>query len=748
MPGASDPTLQQPPTTVPEQPATVPQPPTAVPPRHATVPPPHTPGRIGPYEIFQLLGEGGMGRVFLARSPGSRLVALKVIRPEYAEAPNFRGRFRREADAAGRVSGFYTPPVVDADADAQQPWLATAYVPAPSLHDVVRRFGLLSEPALRALGTGLAESLLAIHAAGVVHRDLKPGNVLVTHDGPRVIDFGISRAVDATQMTRTDAVIGTPGFMAPEQIVSSREAGPAADVFSLGCVLTFAAIGRGPFGAGNTAEILYRAVHTPPQLDGVPDALRPLVEACLDKDPARRPAVGALLTALGSADPSALLTPGLREDLAQREAHAAVLVTAPPMPVTPLDTAVPGGPSRRRFLWIAAAGGTAAAAAGAVALAGGRSKPGRTPGRGGSSTGSMGRRGAKVAGGPKPQWSSPLRRLESGQLRLLGSTLVHWDQTTAVGYDTATGKERWTASPRVPSDVSGEPNWLGVQGSTLYATAWGDRGYLLGLDVNGTLKFSHAVTEPEEGSYSPDHIHHVFCVAGSVALVGSDGNQGYKVRAVDTASGKVLWSRKVAGSDHHAYSDGRTCFLHDAGTVHGMDLRTGKVRWTVRDVVRPGDYPDLATDGNALLVTSVKVQAFRASDGRALWTAVNEPTNLSPTTVLGRRAYVADGQGTVFALDTRDGKQLWHTASPLPLNPGGALDPGPSASSSLVALPLFSAVTPGFVVLRASDGKLLWAHQGSGAEAKNKNAWLVQTAGTTIYAASDTTLHAFRSDAP
>ncbi|REK84641.1 serine/threonine protein kinase, partial [Streptomyces inhibens] len=360
--GGSDPTLQQPPTTVPQQPATVPQPPTAAPPQHATVPPPHTPGRIGPYEIFQLLGEGGMGRVFLARSPGSRLVALKVIRPEYAEAPNFRGRFRREADAAGRVSGFYTPPVLDADADAQQPWLATAYVPAPSLHDVVRRFGLLSEPALRALGTGLAESLLAIHAAGIVHRDLKPGNVLVTHDGPRVIDFGISRAVDATQVTRTDAVIGTPGFMAPEQIVSSREAGPAADVFSLGCVLTFAAIGRGPFGAGSTAEILYRAVHAPPQLDGVPDALRPLVEACLDKDPARRPAVGALLNALGSADPSALLTPGLREDLAQREAHAAVLVTAPPMPVTPLDTAAPGGPSRRRFLWIAAAGGTAAAA--------------------------------------------------------------------------------------------------------------------------------------------------------------------------------------------------------------------------------------------------------------------------------------------------------------------------------------------------------------------------------------------------
>ncbi|MEU9116445.1 PQQ-binding-like beta-propeller repeat protein [Streptomyces sp. NPDC048483] len=723
--------------------------------QHTTLPQPHPPapapqrqgqGRIGPYEVFQLLGEGGMGRVFLARSPGSRLVALKVIRPEYAETPNFRGRFRREADAARKVSGFFTPPVLDADADSPQPWLATAYIPAPSLHDVVRRFGVLSEPALRALGAGLAEALLAIHAAGLVHRDLKPGNVLVAEDGPRVIDFGISRAVDATQVTRTDAVIGTPGFMAPEQIVSSREAGPAADVFSLGCVLVFAATGRGPFGAGSTAEILYRAVHAPPQLAGVPDALRHLGAACLDKDPARRPPVSAVLAALGDAEPSALLTPGLREELARREAHAAALVTAPPVPVTPLVTAAPSGPSRRRFLWLAAAGGTAAAASGAAALAGWwDTKPGRTPGRG-SSRGTAVRPGAKVPPGPKPQWSSPLRRLQSGQLRLLDDTLVQWDQTTAIGYDTVNGKERWTAAPRVPSDVSGEPTWLGVQGSTLYATAWGDRGHLLGLDGNGKLKFSHPVTEPEEGASSPDHIQGVFCVAGSVALIGTSGDRGYGVYAVDIAAGKVLWSRKVAGSDFHASSDGRICFLHDADTVHGLGLRTGKVRWTVRDVVRPGDYPNLATDGNALLVTSTKVQAFRATDGRKLWTAVDEPTHLNPTTVLRKRAYVVDGRDTVFALDTSNGKQLWHTASPLSLDPGGAWDPGPSVSSSLLAYPLFSADTPGFIVLRAADGKVLWAHRGSGAETKNKStAWRVQTTGTTVYAASDTTLYAFRS---
>ncbi|MEN8651465.1 PQQ-binding-like beta-propeller repeat protein [Streptomyces sp. 21So2-11] len=706
----------------------------------------HT-GRIGPYEVFQLLGEGGMGQVFLARSPGSRLVALKVIRPEYTETPGFRGRFRREVDAARKVSGFFTPAVLDADADAQQPWLATAYVPAPSLHDVVRRFGTLPEPALRALGTGLAEALLAIHAVGLVHRDLKPGNVLVTHDGARVIDFGISRAMDATQMTRTDDVIGTPGFMAPEQITSSRGTGPAADVFSLGCVLVFAATGRGPFGTGGAAEVLYRAVHAPPRLAGVPDALRPLVAACLDKSPTGRPPVTALLAALGPTDPSELLTPGLREDLAVREAHAALMVAAPPVPDAAPVTGGPGAPSRRRFLWIATAGGTAAAAAGVPALGWWTSKPDRTKERV-TGAGTTVRPAAKPAAGPAPQWSRPLKRLQGGQLRLLGDTLVHWDQRTAVGYDTATGEKRWTASPRVPSDVSSEPKWLGVQGSTLYATAWGDRGYLLGLDDSGALKFSHAVTEPEEGSFFPDHLQDVFCDAGSVALIGSDGDRGYRVRAVDLVAGRVLWSRKVSGSDYHAYSDGRTCFLQDGGTVHGMDLRTGRVRWTVRDLFVPGTYPNLNTDGKALLVTSVKVQAFRAAEGRSLWTAVSEPTSLSPTTVVGRRAYVADGQDTIFALDTRDGSQLWHTASPLSLSPGSALHPGPSVSSSLVALPLFSAVTPGFVVLRASDGKLLWAHQGSGSEASAKDAWLVQVVGTTVYAASETTLYAFRSDTP
>ncbi|WP_406066086.1 serine/threonine-protein kinase [Streptomyces sp. NBC_01077] len=759
----ADPTAEQPPyTTVAREPDAATRPFTAVPLPRGQVPQQQSPARIGPYEVFQLLGEGGMGRVFLARSPGSRLVALKVIRPEYADAPNFRGRFRREAEAARSVSGFFTPPVLDADADAPQPWLATAYVPAPSLHDVVRGFGALPEPALRALGTGLAEALLAIHEAGIVHRDLKPGNVLIAEDGPRVIDFGISRAVDATQVTRTDAVMGTPGFMAPEQIVSSREAGPAADVFSLGCVLVFAATGQGPFGAGGTAEILYRAVHHPPRLDRVPPGLAPLIGACLDKDPVRRPPAASVLAALGAADPAALLTEGLRQDLARRAAHAAVLVTAPPVPMAPLSQPVapagPKGPSRRTFLWIAAGGTTAVAAGGAAALTEWRSRRGKDPARSGGGTSAGGGTGGgsgttglpepKVPAGPKPRWTTPLKKLESGQLRLIGNTLVRWDTTHAIGYDTTTGKQRWTGSLRTPSEVTSAPKWLGVQGSTLFAEGWsGENGYLFGVDATGRQKFAYAVTRPGPDGQNAHFIHSVQSIVGSIAVLGTSGNDGYGVLAVDLGSGKALWSRRIRGSDFQAHVSGRLCFLQDNGTLRGLDLRSGTERWSVPDVIEPGAYPRLASDGTTLLVVSVKVQAFRASDGAKLWTAVNETTTISPSTVRGGRAYVFDGQDTVFALDMKSGEQTWHTASPLNLSTsGGAMSQGPVVSSSVVAIPTFATgEVPGFVVLRASDGKLLWAHQPGGSEAGRKDTWHLQTSGETLFAASETTLYAFRS---
>ncbi len=262
------------------------------------------PPQIGPYLLLGRLGAGGMGQVFLGRSPGGRLVAVKVIRAELAGDPGFRARFAREVAAARKVSGVFTAAVVDADPAAPLPWLVTAFVTGLSLAEAVGEYGALPVASVLALAAGLAEGLGAVHAAGVVHRDLKPSNVLLAADGPRVIDFGISRAVDATQMTRTGMVIGSPAFMSPEQ-VEGGAVGPASDVFSLGAVLVFAATGEGPFGRGAPTALMYRVVHGTPRLDRLPGPVRPLAERCLAKDPGQRPTAAQFLAELTAAHPSA-----------------------------------------------------------------------------------------------------------------------------------------------------------------------------------------------------------------------------------------------------------------------------------------------------------------------------------------------------------------------------------------------------------------------------------------------------------
>ncbi|PAU50576.1 serine/threonine-protein kinase, partial [Streptomyces albireticuli] len=255
---------------------------------------PDDPQWVGPYRLDGRLGEGGMGSVFLGTSPGGRKVAVKLIKRELAATPQFRQRFAREVDAARRVGGFHTAQVVDADPGAECPWLVTAFIPGPTLHDVVADDGPLDAAAVLRLGAGLAEGLAAIHKCGLVHRDLKPGNVILAADGPRIIDFGIARAVDASSLTATGTIIGTYSYMSPEQIRADR-AGAASDVFSLGSVLAFAATGRGPFDAPTLIEVVQRILGEPPALDGVDDgALRELLLACLAKEPGARPAVDGL----------------------------------------------------------------------------------------------------------------------------------------------------------------------------------------------------------------------------------------------------------------------------------------------------------------------------------------------------------------------------------------------------------------------------------------------------------------------
>ncbi|MFI6520566.1 WD40 repeat domain-containing serine/threonine protein kinase [Spirillospora sp. NPDC050679] len=265
------------------------------------------PRQVGPYRLEGRLGAGGMGEVFLAASPSGRKVAVKLVRAQYAADPEFRRRFAREIEAARRVGGFHTAQVVDADPDAASPWMVTAFVPGPSLRQVVLRQGPLAPRAVRELGAGLAEGLTAIHACGLVHRDLKPGNVIMAPDGPRIIDFGIARATDATALTSTGAVVGTFSFMSPEQ-VRADATGPASDVFSLGCVLAYAALGRGPFDAPTIPAIVHRIVGAQPDLEGLTadPQLRDLIARCLAKDPARRPGVPDVLAGLTAPPPRGL----------------------------------------------------------------------------------------------------------------------------------------------------------------------------------------------------------------------------------------------------------------------------------------------------------------------------------------------------------------------------------------------------------------------------------------------------------
>ncbi|MER8042229.1 bifunctional serine/threonine-protein kinase/ABC transporter substrate-binding protein [Streptomyces sp. NPDC094032] len=356
------------------------------------------PSSIAGFRLLGRLGAGGMGVVYLARSGGGALAALKLIRAEHAADPGFRERFRREARAAERITGRWVVRVLGSDPEAQEPWLATEFVPGPSLAEAVALHGALPEPTVRALGARLADALDGMHTAGLVHRDVKPGNVLLALDGPRLIDFGIARVSGATALTATDAMIGTPGFLAPEQarVQGAGEVGPASDVFSLGCVLAYALTGRRPFGTGGVAAVVYRTVHEEPDLDDVPDTLLPLVTACLAKDPAARPTAPEVRARLGAADGPARdwLPAGLPALIAHSSARVLDLPVADPTLLVPGGEAA--GPSRRRLL-IAGSAAAVASAGGLTAWLLGRDPSGTGSGAG-SGGGAAGVRSAYTLG--------------------------------------------------------------------------------------------------------------------------------------------------------------------------------------------------------------------------------------------------------------------------------------------------------------------------------------------------------------
>ncbi|MET8181842.1 protein kinase [Streptomyces sp. NPDC005336] len=261
---------------------------------------------VGSFRLHRRLGAGGMGVVYLGSDRRGQRVALKVIRPDLAEDREFRSRFAREVSAARRIRGGCTARLVAADLEADRPWFATQYVPGPSLHDKVNEEGPLPAAPVASIGSALAEGLLAVHEAGVVHRDLKPSNILLSPKGPRIIDFGIAWATGASTLTHVGTAVGSPGFLAPEQVRGAAVT-PATDVFALGATLAYASTADSPFGHGSSEVMLYRVVHEEPQLVGVPDALAPLLHACLAKDPEDRPSTLQLSLRL--------------KEIAAREAH-------------------------------------------------------------------------------------------------------------------------------------------------------------------------------------------------------------------------------------------------------------------------------------------------------------------------------------------------------------------------------------------------------------------------------------------
>ncbi|MEU6663116.1 PQQ-binding-like beta-propeller repeat protein [Streptomyces sp. NPDC046821] len=729
------------------------------------------PATIGPYVVMRRLGGGGMGVVDLCRTVSGRLVAVKQVREEFADDPAFRSRFRREVATARRVSGVYTVPVVDADTEGPRPWIATTYIAGPTLDQALRTGGTMREPALRALGTALAEALQVIHAEGLVHRDIKPGNILLSSDGPRVIDFGIAKALGDTRLTHTGTVIGSPAFMAPEQIASSHDTGPEADVFALAGILVYAACGEGPFGPGDEG-VLHRVVTAEPDMDGVPPALRPLLLRCLDKTPSRRPTPEQILAELAPAQPDDLLTPALRADLAARAQEAELMAVVPPPPGT-LPGTRPGTaqPSRRRVLLGALAAAGVLAAGGTAVLAtrgGGDAKKGT----GGAPLGTSART-IELTDPPKPLWSTPLPvSVALGQATALGSTVVAYDSgSTAVAFDAASGRVRWLHG--IGSDgrlVTGNDpfgatgRFLGTLGSRLLVTGTStpkfDPSSGKGFDFG--LHSYVATADPASarpvgkqnlpvnvmpGTMLAAHDQTVYCQITTLAAMPSYGatpaptataDTGQKVAAIDLATGNVRWTQPLdAGGSLFGirYSADRHGFYFtqdtDSGlTVHALDAASGRTRWSVKVPADPDNKlppymqagggelnSSLTAAGDLLITVNIKggMTAYDAATGRRRWSV--SMTAASAPTVVGDLV-LTNELNRVQAVDLRDGSIRWRVQSPVQLSSIGMVRT--LAASKQVTAVVFSPLTldskgasvpgtAGCLALRTSDGRELWA---------------------------------------
>jgi outer membrane protein assembly factor BamB len=518
---------------------------------------PTDPRAVGEFRLSARLGHGGMGQVFLGYSPAGRAVAVKMCHPELAADPSFVERFAREATAAQAVNGLYTAQVVAAGPYDKPPWMATAYVPGPSLTDYVYAHGPLPEVAAWRLAAGLAEALLAVHACGLVHRDLKPSNVLLATDGPRVIDFGIASALEDTGLTTTGSVMGSPPYMAPEQAMGSPT-GPASDIFALGSTLAFAAGGAAPFGDGDAHSVLFRVVHMPPAIDGVPERLRPMVAACLAKDPAARPTLPQLLHACRDAvaaggNSAASFWPG------QMTAVIAGYQAGPMSAAPPNGTVASGG------LGLSGGQGLSAGQSGyhPPTMAATPDAP--------TWRGSSGRGGTTLAG------TIGRRRLLTG----LGGLVVAGG-LAAGGYElTSSGGKGTAAASTVAGTADKRVAWKHkADGPVSTGAAISDDGgtVYIGSD-EGTVYALNAKTGRQAGAFPVGGAVSGLTVAGPTLLVGSaDG----KVHAIETGSLGYSWISEAAGGEIAGVPTRYKNVVYAGSAdhyVYALSLQTGQRRW-------------------------------------------------------------------------------------------------------------------------------------------------------------------------
>ncbi|MFS8204844.1 protein kinase domain-containing protein [Streptomyces sp. CWNU-52B] len=687
---------------------------------------PDDPRELGSYRMLRRLGAGGMGRVYLARSPGGRTVAVKVVRPDLAADTGFRNRFQHEVEIARAVSGRYTAPVVDAAPDAALPWLATAYVLGPDLTDVVDAHGALPERTVRALGAGLAAALQEIHAAGLIHRDLKPSNVLLAADGPRVIDFGIARAVDGTRMTQTGVVVGSPGYMPPEQALG-QDVGTAGDVFSLGAVLAFAATGRNAFGAGaaSHAALLYQVVHGEPDVTGVPQSLLGLVRACLQKDPAQRPAPAEIMTALAPGGVEGLLTDWLPSAVASTIAtHAAGILdlevpqeqpssgfgrpptmwdATPAAPGTPQPGYGPGTPpygtggpplhtpgpgstepvtaptsTRRRFL------GRAVGASAVVVAGGGGAawwltrKDDEDEAVDGPSAAAAGGTAEPAAenfttppAGTAPQalWHKSVAEdsISTTENLLAHDGLLFISGDPLVAYDVKTGKARWSRKDVLPF---GAPLLLAD-----------DKLFMADTDTSGVLKALDAATGEEawrsrlgsdlkvEKTIAID-AKNVYVTVTDFSDSRSATDYRTGVAAVSHSTGKKAWLQKRdwGTNDYDVQGTVSGKYLVYADSHYNLTVRdtaTGTQLWT-RKIGDDWTWrPAVAPRPGLVLLPGSTLAAVDIETGQSRWTlSPNGRRGFDNPTVVDGVLYTADHDGGVWAVDARTGKKTWLCEDP------------------------------------------------------------------------------------